>query len=563
MKIIPSALLIGLVTFNCSLLIPSDTIPTAPDTNTSDTTKVENLLSAISARINQPSSVFDADSFIRADQLLQKLNHSTWKYSRNSHSIGSHGRGITISTVLTIDVVSRLTTSPVMSCALAITDSGSIYGHNPMGYPTTDDTTSVYQTAVCTLTVINGVAQISGGGSTITESSRALDETSRKISRSALYGLLNLPVDDTLRIRSPAYRVDSISLNASPALRASCQYITYLQGVGVTHLSDWYLYDNYNLVSVDGQPYDSIVVRVLGSVYTGKTSIPVPPHFTDISPVNGAIFAMCDGGILRSTDGTVWDALKIPGGSVPTTLCFVDKNTGWYSDSTSINRTVTGGESWLATAIPYIRSNMIKLQFLDNLHGYGIFQQANIIATDDGGVSWKFTQKSTAFATDFHFCDLNNGWVIGDMMIIEYTKDAGQTWESVPRDRQPQGTPRCMSFISSQVGYISTTDSGHSILSRTVDGGKSWSKVGSFPDRAISALCFIDQQNGVIGFSGGNVAVTADSGFTWQAAKSSTPETFIKIRFSDQGEGWTLSDKGNLFRTQDLGRTWELVRFKK
>jgi photosystem II stability/assembly factor-like uncharacterized protein len=166
--------------------------------------------------------------------------------------------------------------------------------------------------------------------------------------------------------------------------------------------------------------------------------------------------------------------------------------------------------------------------------------------------------------------------------------DAGTTWQPA-RIPVSAATPRSGSIVlvdprhiwSVSLGPDSTGDNGTStdvtqyLISRTADGGASWqvsTVPGNYPDTS-SAIAFVDARHGFLlaaatRFSSGTswVARTIDGGVTWSRA-GSFPNLGSLLAVSDPVTVWAGGEEqaGGTFAqpaltvSRDAGRTWREV----
>lgn len=157
-------------------------------------------------------------------------------------------------------------------------------------------------------------------------------------------------------------------------------------------------------------------------------------------------------------------------------------------------------------------------------HGGG-----TIIATSDGGLTWKRIRYSTRYGfklkdalLDVDFADASNGWAVG----------------------------------SSQAYYQPRTP----LMIRTNNAGASWQDLSvslpaSFTPRAVSAA----DSNNVWVCGVGGIYRSTDGGMTWLPAMAGAPDvTYNAIRVKSEGgsyKGWAVGKSGTVLRTED-GWNW-------
>lgn len=181
------------------------------------------------------------------------------------------------------------------------------------------------------------------------------------------------------------------------------------------------------------------------------------------------------------------------------------------------------------------------------------------------------------------FISASSGWVLAaradsaTTATVLHTADAGRSWDRLARLSLPVNTPS-MQFVDSRHGWITTigplscgfakTPPCHTVLLRTVDGGRHWSRL-SAPNTNGAAITFVDQLHGWLihiqmpcrSFCLQSLYATTDGGTTWRLLPSAP-------RFEDTRMSWINAEDGRIgggnfqsctsaiFATYDGGRTW-------
>ncbi len=126
-------------------------------------------------------------------------------------------------------------------------------------------------------------------------------------------------------------------------------------------------------------------------------------------------------------------------------------------------------------------------------------------------------------------------------------------------------------FIDSKRGWVGG-DGGY--LSRTEDGGASWTRQNVTTKAAINDIYFRDKEAGFF-LAGNSIFVTRDNGATWMQSKVFSPEEFdgadvklYSVRFANKKKGWVVGSISKrervidsvLVYTDDGGETWRRQR---
>jgi photosystem II stability/assembly factor-like uncharacterized protein len=126
-------------------------------------------------------------------------------------------------------------------------------------------------------------------------------------------------------------------------------------------------------------------------------------------------------------------------------------------------------------------------------------------------------------------------------------------------------------FIDSKRGWVGG-DAGY--LTRTEDGGASWTRQTVSTKAAINDIYFRDKEAGFF-LAGNSIFVTRDNGATWTQLKIFSPEEFdgadvelYSVRFANKKKGWVVGSISKrdrvidsvLVHTEDGGETWRRQR---
>lgn len=144
------------------------------------------------------------------------------------------------------------------------------------------------------------------------------------------------------------------------------------------------------------------------------------------------------------------------------------------------------------------------------------------------------------------------------------TRDGGQTWQTMTLPSDP-GTSGYIESLRLQAdGSLWLTSSGRHY--RSTDQGNTWRQLfgsAAAPNggaTALSALWFLDAQQGLAVSSGGWAAETANGGLAW-TAKALTPSAQYssgrgQVQFVSASLGWMSLGGPALYRSDDGGKSW-------
>jgi photosystem II stability/assembly factor-like uncharacterized protein len=164
-----------------------------------------------------------------------------------------------------------------------------------------------------------------------------------------------------------------------------------------------------------------------------------------------------------------------------------------------------------------------------------------------------------------YFADSKRGWVAGDGGFVSRTIDGGLTWT-----RQSVETKDAINDI-----YFRNKDNGYLLAGNSIfqtdDGGETWREIrryfasdfgGAIPE--LYSVRFSGKKRGwVVGSISNNdvvvdslVIYTNDGGKSWQRQRLPTRQELIHVDFADEKRGWIVGAGGTILHTEDGGETW-------
>ncbi len=248
---------------------------------------------------------------------------------------------------------------------------------------------------------------------------------------------------------------------------------------------------------------------------------------------------------------------------------FLDQNRGWSAGSRgTLLATSDGGKTWRAEARP-TEDTIRDIYFSDDRNGWllcerNIYelksndeQRAYLLKSADGGEHWQrvnFRGASVdARLARAVFNDTGRAWTFGEGGALFTTRDAGTTWIKLQAPTHfllLGGT-----FIDENNGWL--VGAGSTIL-HTSDGGETWrqGRLANTSTVRFNAVSFINANQGCAVGSQGTIYRTVNGGRSWQAQNSGVTSDLLDVKFVSVNEGWIVGDDGTLLHTQDGGMHW-------
>lgn len=187
-------------------------------------------------------------------------------------------------------------------------------------------------------------------------------------------------------------------------------------------------------------------------------------------------------------------------------------------------------------AIDVIHTQFINSGVMDKrtvIHAGGrVGGPAFLMRSLDGGKTWKSQDLSahTKMILDVKFFNENEGFVMGasdadtakSNAIIIATKDGGATWKRVYQSTRPFELTWKASFPTRKTGYVTIQNynpdktASQRFVAKTTDGGETWKEVPLVNEHSVRqfGVGFADELTGWVGTTNGGYE-TRDGGASW------------------------------------------------
>lgn len=179
-------------------------------------------------------------------------------------------------------------------------------------------------------------------------------------------------------------------------------------------------------------------------------------------------------------------------------------------------------------------------------------QSGAALISGDHGQTWKRTPLGNVSLIGLDVCP-DKTFIGIDFYHKLWTADAkGEGWKPAALEK-----PRVpLAVTCDPKGRWWVSGSGAKIAV-SADKGASWTVTDFGEDAQLTALQFIDENNGVAAGEFGIVVTTSDGGATWQK-KARIPNDFYPyaLLFTSRQEGWISGIAGQILHTADGGATW-------
>ncbi len=225
------------------------------------------------------------------------------------------------------------------------------------------------------------------------------------------------------------------------------------------------------------------------------------------------------------------------------------------------------GLTWQQARVP-TRQLLTALYFVDGQHGWAVGHDAVILATSDGGLSWRKQHEDPdreAPLLDVWFQDVDDGFAIGAYGLVLQTRDGGQTWKEVS-ERLPNDDQYHLNGIAMipDGGLFVVGEQGS--LYRSADAGATWTAVPSPYTGSWFGVIDTGQPRTLLIYGlRGSLYRSEDFGDSWQPVEVSDAQGVLASGLAgaarlDSGEILLVGNAGSVLRSRDQGHRFSLYR---
>jgi len=252
-----------------------------------------------------------------------------------------------------------------------------------------------------------------------------------------------------------------------------------------------------------------------GTSWSGRTKVPGGESVRDVlflSDTTG--IAISGNDIYKTTDSAgSWTKIRETGGELTSLYfdTFDGQLTGFaLSTNGSVWKTLDQGDTWEKagssgshlTGIACASASICLASVSDS---------AAVLRSEDGGANWTAISPSSTKVNSVGFAAGSRAVVVGPGGFTATSDDLGGNWSTTQANIGSEFSN--IKAVSSQVAFALGTTDG--VMAKTVDGGKSWTRVSVPTPSGIEDASFIDQNSGYVVDSNGSLYKTTDSGDSW------------------------------------------------
>ncbi|WP_211443117.1 WD40/YVTN/BNR-like repeat-containing protein [Collimonas humicola] len=241
------------------------------------------------------------------------------------------------------------------------------------------------------------------------------------------------------------------------------------------------------------------------------------------------------GVILLSDDGSTYrQARSVPTRAMLTTVCFIDRNTGWAAGHDGVVlKTTDGGENWQLLRQQYGQEQpILSIWFGDASNGIAVGLFGMALSTSDGGASWSELKLASGDAADRHLYRIlatpgGALLIMAEAGTVFRSEDGGKHWDVIDSGAKGSLWSALAFSDNGQSSVVAVGMRGHIV--RSNDDGKSWQAVASGTTQSLTDVALLSAQQLVAGGVGGALLFSSDGGrhFTARQGAGDAPLTAL------------------------------------
>lgn len=197
---------------------------------------------------------------------------------------------------------------------------------------------------------------------------------------------------------------------------------------------------------------------------------------------------------------------------------------------------------------------------LDVASGGGLLvavgERGHVLVSGDNGQSWRQADvESRALLTGVSMYDARLGWAVGHDEVVLRTRDGGLTWERVHSAPEREKPLLDVWFADARTGLAVGAYGG---LLATSDGGDTWTsrQVYGEDDFHLNQIAAAADGTLFVAAEAGHLYRSSDRGATWQRLPSPYDGSFFGLLPRPDGSLLAFGLRGHLYTSSDGGRSW-------
>jgi photosystem II stability/assembly factor-like uncharacterized protein len=246
------------------------------------------------------------------------------------------------------------------------------------------------------------------------------------------------------------------------------------------------------------------------------------------------------GHILVSTDGVQWQQAEVPVQVTLTAVYFVNEMNGWaVGHDATILASIDGGMTWkIQQHLPQVEKPLLDVLFFDQSNGIAVGAYGLFYRTDNGGETW---------AIEYH----------NELLYPEdqaYLSELKLQDEEAYLDEQSSILPHFNRVVADGRTLYLAGEIG--LMAKSNDLGVSWEKLDEIYPGSFYDIDRTQQGNLLVVGLRGHIFRSLKNGTPWQESKSHVTALLSAIVLSDDDRIFILGNNGVLLESRDDGATF-------
>ncbi|WP_293370662.1 YCF48-related protein [Nevskia sp.] len=191
--------------------------------------------------------------------------------------------------------------------------------------------------------------------------------------------------------------------------------------------------------------------------------------------------------------------------------------------------TSADGKDWKQVASP-VDALLTSVTFADAQHGWAVGHDATILATSDGGATWKLQNFQPDLGKplfDVIFFDPQNGLAVGAYGLMLTTSDGGASWTQVPVNPVTEGERHFNALTRLGDGSLMVVGEA-GLIGLSPDRGQTWTKIAGPYESSLFCVIAAGDKGALIGGLRGNSFFTADvAAAAWSKIETGTDQSLF------------------------------------
>jgi photosystem II stability/assembly factor-like uncharacterized protein len=223
------------------------------------------------------------------------------------------------------------------------------------------------------------------------------------------------------------------------------------------------------------------------------------------------------------------------------------------------------GNTWNQAKVP-TRQLLTAVFFVDDKHGWAVGHDAQILASEDGGVTWTKQYedlKREAPLLDVWFKDASNGFAVGAYGALLETTDGGKNWEDASDrlDNEDQYHLNAIAAVKDS-GLFIVGEQGS--MFRSADWGQTWERLEGPYQGSLFGVIGTRQPGTLLAYGlRGNLFRSTDFGSSWEPVELKAARGALEFGLSgatllDDGSLVIVGNGGSVVRSTDDGVTFSV-----